>query len=268
MKYGRGYIPDSQGKRLLSKSSRKLFGGASPSTVVPAASLEAFEYAILDQNATSSCTGHGSAQALYISAMAAGRPLPFCPSPRAIYSTVRMLELASASDALTDSGAMPTDIITVVNRWGVSAMQAPTPDGHNSDVWIGNVNDKMDLLALEQTFVNLQVAPTRVDETAADFTAQLQLSIANKVAGGVGIFVDTAFEDWNGSTPITGIDTSDPNGGGHWLAVSYYYTLPTGVVVFGGPNSWASQWGINGHWEIAAPCLQSVCSDCLVFPVS
>jgi hypothetical protein len=264
--YKLGYTPDRHGLRSLAKSSRALLGVTTPPK---GASMQQYEYLILDQNNSGSCTGHGTAQALYTSYGAAARPLPFCPSPRVLYATVRMLELQSSSELLTDSGAMPTDLITVVNKWGISPMKAPTPDGYNSDVWSGNVNNKVTLLDLETSGLALQVEPHRVDETASDFATQLQLSIYADTAAGVGIFVDTMnFMSYDGSAPVWKINRSDPNGGDHWIAVTYYYTDSTNRLIFGGPNSWGTGYGKAGHWEMTADCLQSVCSDCLLFPVS
>jgi hypothetical protein len=284
-----GYIPDDAARRKQQKSATLKFG-ASP-TVPTQASLAKFRAPIFDQGQTGSCTGHGTAQAVYTSMNAAGSPLPFVPSPRIIYGTARTLERASASIALTDSGAMPTDLLTVLRTYGIAPIGPMSPDGRFSDIWSTddvwglatppppNVNVDMDLLDLESSGLRLLTGEYRVDEGASSFGPQLSASIAGMAAGGIGIFVDTAFMNWNPSTgPIQRINLADPNGGGHWLSCDYFYTDPQLGLILGGPNSWGqlnwpsggppprSPYWVPGCYEMTATCLQSVCSDCLLFP--
>jgi hypothetical protein len=277
---GFGYIPDVHRKQ---KDSRLRFG-VSP-TLPSQVSLVSFEAPVMDQTSTSSCVGHGTAQAVYTSAAAAGTPLPFVPSPRFLYAVVRTLERPDSSVALTDSGAMPSDILTVLRQFGVAPIAAP-PGGPYSDVSDANVNDEVSLLDLETAGLKLLTGEYRIDETAPDAAAQIRASLAGvggqkPAACGIGIFVDTTnFMQWNpASGPISTIDLTDPNGGGHWLGLSYSYMTSSGVVVFGGPNSWNTSWPRGGpvpgspfwkpgHFEITAPCLKSVMSDCLSFPIA
>lgn len=267
-----GYKPDRLATRYAQPRAA-LKAGYTPPT---AASLANYRGPTLNQNSTGSCTGHGTAQAVYVSHGAAGLVLPFFPSPRILYATVREIELPSSGSPLTDSGAMPSDLITVVNQWGVAPIgfdaSCPTPDGYYTDVYSGNVNTKTNFMDLEESGLALQVAPTRLDETSSLFGTLIQQAIAPpagtaRQAIGVGIFVDTAFMNWDGVSPITSIDTNDPNGGGHWLDLDYFYTSPTLGLVVGGINSWSSSWGKSGQWEMTIGCLQSVCSDALAFGV-
>jgi hypothetical protein len=282
-----GYIPDRLAVRITQQDSRELFDSSASGDV----SLADFRGPNLDQGANGACTGAGTAQIVYVSTSASGNRLPFFPSPRIGYGIVRILELLDASMALTDSGAMPSDLIAVVNTWGIAPIgfgaQCPTPDGRNFDLWgpddptvpgapSPNVNTKPSLLDLETAGLKLTMKPLRVDETSPDFGAQLTAGLNAKSAAGVGIFVDTAFMQWDPSTgPITSINTSDSNGGGHWLELDYLYTL-RGKRIVGGINSWG-QWNAPsanvdspfwkpGGWEMTLDCLQSVCSDCLIFP--
>jgi hypothetical protein len=280
-----GYIPDHLAVRYAQQDSREVLTSGTSSEN----SLANFRYPTLDQGNSGSCTFHGTPQALYVSAAAVGRPLPFFPSPFIGYGVVRILELADANQSLTDSGAMPSDLITVVNKWGIAPIgfggQHPTPDGRNSDIWTfadtgdvsQNVLDKPSFLDLETSGLVLPIKPLRVDETSSDFGGQLKAAVDGKIAGGVGIFVDVAnFMQWNPANgPIKTIDTSDPQGGGHWLEFDYYYTFGSELVV-GGANSWGDSWPAGnsngspffrrGGWEMTLSCLQSVCSDCLLFP--
>jgi hypothetical protein len=257
-----GYIRDPHGLRAYARAARPLGSSNLPS----AFSLEADEWTILDQNGTSGCTGYGTAQALYISYAAAGKKLPFCPSPKLLYALARILARTSANDPLFDLGASPTQLIIAVNRWGITAMDPTTPNGAAGDLYVGNVNDEPSMLDLETAGMALQVLPGRIDETATDFTSQICTSLCANVSSCVGIFVDSNFMAYDGSSPVSSINTSDPKGGGHWVPVSYYYIDPSGTLILGGPNSWGPLYGKSGHWEATASCIQSVCTDCLTFP--
>lgn len=271
-----GYIPDADHKRRQKDSTLRF--GNSP-TVLQQTSLASFRAPIFDQGSTGSCTFHGTPQAVYTSAAASGTPLPFIPSPRVGYALVRILERQDASQKLTDSGAMPSDLLTVLRQYGVAPM-GPSSDGRFSDVGPSNVNDEPSLLDLETSGLKLLTGEYRIDETNPNFAAQIQASLTSNAAAGIGIFVDSGFMNWTGiAGPIDTIDLTDPNGGGHWLALDYYYTHPSFGLVFGGPNSWGTGWPnapmpyngspfwTPGCYEITARCLAKVMSDCLLFPV-
>lgn len=269
-----GYIPDADHKRRQ-KDSRVRFG-ASPS-VPTQANPGRFRAPILDQGPCGSCTGHGTAQAVFTSSAANGNSIPL-PSPDLIYKVTRAIERPNASIALTDSGAMPSDILTTLRQWGVKPM-GPSVEGRNSDCALATVNDEPDLLSLETSGLRILTGEYRVDETGGAVIGQIQASLASNACAGIGIFVDSAFENWDPATgPISSINLNDPNGGGHWLSLDYYY-MTSSAVILGGPNSWSVSWpggsgGPSGspYWqpgcyEITASCLLSVLSDCLLFPV-
>jgi hypothetical protein len=284
---GSGYRPDRLVTRATQLDSRELFASSPVQRDVTLAPLRG---PTLDQGQTGSCTGHGTAQAIYIAHAAAGKPIPFFPSPRVAYGIVRVLELARSGDVLTDIGAMPSDLITVVNKWGIAPIgfdsQCPTPDGRESDIWSSadvqggqreNVNDKPSLLDLETAGLRLDTKVARVDEGTVDFGAQIQTLLENKCSLGVGIFVDTTnFMGWNPAKgPITQINVNDPQGGGHWLDLDYTY-YSKGVQIVGGINSWSAEWPtifgmstsslwLPGGWEMTLDCLKTVISDCLAY---
>jgi hypothetical protein len=286
-----GYIPDVDHKRTQ-KNSRLRFS-ALPA-VPQQASLVSFEEPITNQGGDGACTGYGTSQILSISAAASGDPLPWRPSMWGIYTLARVLERASFMTPLTDSGAMPTDLLTVCRQYGVMPYFGPSPDGRIGDVWSeadtgsggpSNVNDEPNLLQLETSGMKLLTGEYRIDETADDFDHQLQACVAGvggkPAAAGIGIFVDTKnFMGWDPTKgPISTIDLNDSQGGGHWLPLDYYYATPGGILVFGGPNSWGESWPQGGpaagspfwkpgHYEITAECLQTVLSDALAFPIT
>jgi hypothetical protein len=291
-----GHIPDADHFRTQ-KPAHVLLGSAP--TAGPAISVGGFEAPIEDQGQTGHCGGTGTSQAVYASAGASGKPLPFVPSPKMIYALARIQARQDSTQKLTDSGVMPANLIGAL-RWGVMPIAAPTPDGRYDDVWSQddldavmlsglvnppNVNDEPSLLDLETSGLKIVTGEYRIDETGSNFAAQIRAGLAGpKCATGIGIFVDVAhFMQWDPSTgPIQTIDLNDPNGGGHWLALTYSYIIPyTGIVVFGGPNSWSTKWPQGrggavpgspfwtpGHYEITASCLQSVCTDAILFPVT
>lgn len=236
-------------------------------------SLERFEAPILDQGPTSSCIGHGSSQGVFISYAAAGKPLAWTPSPKVIYDLARILNRVSPADGLQDNGAMPAFAIAALSGFGVTAMLALSPDGRNSDVTPDDVNAEPSFLELEESGLKLTTGEFRIDETSSTFGEQITAAISGSSGKPpcsvcFGAFVDTEnFMAYNGETPITTINVNDPNGGGHWFVGSYYYHDPVLGLIIGGPGSWGTSYGKNGHHEITAAALQAVTSDCYLMNV-
>jgi hypothetical protein len=284
-----GHIPDADHLRTQKSSTLRFF--ASP-TVPDFASVSDFEADVMDQGNDASCGGHGTAQCIASSAGAAGIAMPV-PSPWYLYALARIMGRGTAVEALTDSGIQPSWLLQALPAYGVMPFFGPSPDGRYSDVWSAadtgdstksNVTQEPDLLSLERGGMKLLTGEYRIDETAPNFAAQIQACVAG-VGGkpasvGIGIFVDVAnFMRWDPSKgPINTIDLTDPNGGGHWLALTYYYKTLAGALVFGGPNSWSKSWPGGsgpsgspfwrpGHYEITATCLKTVASDILAFPI-
>jgi hypothetical protein len=280
-----GYIPDADHFRTQ-KDAGLRFGA----TTISQTSLQSFQAPLIDQGQTGHCGGAGTAQIVYVAMGAAGSPLSFVPSPRSIYALARILARQDVSQGLTDSGVMPFYLLQVLSGYGIEPINAPTPDGRYDDVWgpvdiaglplaKPNVNDEPSLLDLETSGLKLLTGQYRVDETGAGATGLIASALTALIPAGIGIFVDSNFQNWDPSTgPIDKINLNDPDGGGHWLCCDYFYTSPTVGLVFGGPNSWSKLWpsGIAGvpgspfwkpgHYEITGRCLQTVMSDCLLFP--
>lgn len=270
---GLGHIKDTAEKRWTHQKPSHDLLGATPTNPAQA-SLEKNETAVLDQGQSGSCTAHGTAMALWISAAVAQIAVGFLASMRSLYAVFRTVEKSKATDALSDSGAMPADIPPCLATFGIRPMQGPTPDGRNSDIWSdddirsvkgappANVNEEEDLGDLLVAGKKVIVGIYRVDETKADFLTQIEAAIAQGYAVGIGIFVDSAFESWSPTAQPEGLKSvnfNDPNGGGHWICLDAYKTNADGSKTYSGPNSWGS-WGAgplvdqtcqnkSGHWR-------------------
>jgi hypothetical protein len=270
---GKGYVKDAPHKK-----TQKDFGafaiakGFDAAALPPSASLRAYEPWRMDQGQTSSCTGHGTAAGIYTSCGAAGVAIGFVPSPRGIYANARCVELTSADAPLTDSGSMPADVMSTIATLGVRAIQAPTSDGRYSDVEAGNVNTKPTLGEEESEGLAMIAGEYRIDTSLPGYADLVCGALAGSAGTppatvGIGVFVDSAFENW---TPANGPLTAppnfdDPNGGGHWIFIVGYTTLPTGKRVFDVCNSWGMKWGDGtGHIQIHEDWIAVSCSDCYV----
>jgi len=275
-KYAKGYRRDLPHKRVQKDAAHLLRAVPALPTEV---SHEAHEYRpILDQNTTGSCTGHGTAQALFTAFSIDGVPLPWCPSPKGTYANVRAKERADVTPqgatlpTLTDSGAMPADIMVVLSTFGCKPMKAPSPQGFNSDVDASNVNDEPAFADLEEEALCIVTGEYRIEEASPDFIQQVCAALAfggvlaKGAPVGIGVFVDTAFENWDPAKgPLKDVDLSDPQGGGHWICITSYRTGADGKKIFRGPNSWTDQWGDAGHFEVTEDWLRKACWDCYPF---
>lgn len=269
----KGYRRDPLSRRA--QKDARLLMRKSAGELPDSASLEAYEHPILDQSDCGSCTGHGTAQGVYVALAAQGEPLGFFPSPRLIYALARGLDRAITSarsktlPTLEDVGAYPSDAMRAITEFGVVPMEAPSPLGYLSDCDASNVLREPDLGTLARAGRKLIAGEYRIDHSASDFIDQVCHVLAfgsghgSGAPVGIGVFVDAAFEAWQPSEgPIDSVNLLDPDGGGHWLAVTSYRTLPSGERVFRGPNSWSDQWGDAGHFEATESWLRMACSDC------
>ena len=264
-----GYIRDARAKRtqkLLTVHPALPLAAALPDQ----ASLAQFRAPILDQGQTGSCTGHGSAQAIYTAvgaARAGGLDLPampWTPSPLGIYRLTRELERqrnpGGTLPPLTDSGAMPSDIMAAVSQFGVRPM-GPGVEGRNSDCDSASVVLDEPFTSVEASYADLVVGEYRIDETAPDAPEQVCSTIATLSRPvGFGTFVDSAFMGWRrGDAPLSSINTNDPNGGGHWIDIDRYETgsggnfgeALNGKRIFEVVNSWGLSAGDSGLFLVS-----------------
>jgi hypothetical protein len=271
-----GYKKDT---RRFQRSALALVGKYKTAPVPASGDLSAFRAPMMDQGRDGACTGYGTSQGLFTACGAAGSPLSFVPSQQGIY-WVRALERANDTTPLTDSGAMPADLITMVGRYGILPMRvAETPDGRFGDIWgpddgpaTPNVNDEPDFDALETAGQTLITGEYRIDETSSMAYDQAASCISQvKAPVGVGLFVDTGFMNWTSSLPpIDSIDTGDPSGGGHWVSVDSYETMIVGGLtqrVFSICNSWGTEAGDGGVYRITERALRMAVSDLIPWTV-
>lgn len=253
---------------------RPVSGGRLSAALPAEASLESSEAPILNQGPTGSCTGHGTSQGLWTTFQASGRPLLWVPSPKRTYFLGRAYARAATTPegqpmpALTDSGAMPADVMAALPVDGVRAMRGPTSDGRNSDVDPATIDAEETVADEESGLQALVTGQYRIDPSAPDASDQVAASVVSRAAVGVGGFVDTAFMNWEpGDPPLGPPDTSDPQGGGHWITLTSFragsaaarsFPASVGDVtkatlaprITRGPNSWGPDWGDRGHFEV------------------
>lgn len=261
-----GWIPDPPHKRGQ-RSSRQLFG-ASPAA--PAmASLESYAAPPLDQTVTQSCTGCGTAQAIYVACAAMGKPLGFFPSPREIYALGRAVGRSPLADGtlppLEDVGASPADVMSAISVFGVCASAL----GTKCDADAGNVNAEPQLGRLEAAALHLVTGEHRIDETGEDAIAQIAASIAAGYPVGIGAEITRSFENWTPSRgPMEAPTPDDPLVGGHWMAILSTRLMSDGRRSFGVINSWSGSYGRDGFVDVTEDWIKASAEDLYVFRVT
>jgi hypothetical protein len=240
--------------------ARTLRLGAAHPTIRAArpASLELDVPTILDQGQSSACGAHAASGSFATLQQRHGLPV-VVPSPKLFYAGTRALMRADAVPsgalpALTDSGVENTSLIAALATFGAVAMQGPTPDGRNSDIWTpldiegipnappANVNDEPN---------GAQIIAAAVDPLAGAYTIATDDidTLAQSIASGVPVLtggdVDQAFED---AGPSTIVQAPTASLGGHDLYLAGYRpsATVTGTTEFLVVNSWGSTWAANG----------------------
>lgn len=254
-KYGRGYQPDPI--NFPAKSFERLkFSRAVGKTPYGSALLTKYAPEVMDQGDTSSCTGHASSGAIFATAGAQGVPLSFVPSPLGIYTVARAVDriptktTLSAPVPLSDDGAMPNQVWRGITQWGVHPIAAPTSDGRYSDAESKTINDEPSFSSLLADRKSMIVREHRIDSVGPSRIIDFCLALDAGMAIAIGVFVDSAFENWkSGDDPLGLPNLSDPNGGGHYIYVLGYRTTAAGRRVFRFRNSWGASWGMDGDAE-------------------
>jgi len=259
---GRGYIPDHAD--IVRPHVSLLLGARYGSATPDAVDLEPLAPAVMSQGSTSACTGHGTSVAIAIATKGA---LPFVASPRGIYGVARAVDRQSPIDGMTDSGAMPDQVIRGLSAWGVRPIAAPTSDGRYSDCEPANVNDEPTLGEIESSSHALVVGSHAITAGGTARTTEIREALAAGYPVCCGTFADAAFDNWRaGDAPMGVPDTSDPNGGGHWICIVGYVTASDGSTTWKVRNSWSSAWGDSGNFYASEAWTDQV-TDLYVFHV-
>lgn len=195
----------------------------------------------VDQGATSCCTAASTTIALYTAGAAQGKPIGFVPSQRELYAATRALEGSwQGANELADGGAMLSDVMTVLARYGVR----PNDSGI-FDVTAANVTAQPDLAGLEQAGQKTIVGPYGVDPKAPNLSDTLAAALASGIPVETAFGVDDAFEHLQ-SGQVAGA----PSGailGGHAVFLSGYELRSDGTRAFWLTNSWGGGWCDRGR---------------------
>ena len=255
MMYGKGWIKDPAGHKVTGFHVLKARLGKDGDVPVGHADLYSSTPPVMDQGQSSSCTGHATACAISTSTTCHGRGLAFVPSPDGIYKVGRCVDRVPGPGGsiplLDDGGAMPNQIWRGVTEWGIKEINAPTPDGRYSDVDPAHVNDSPTLDDFVADAALELMGQYQITSVGPQFVTDLCVALDMGYAVAVGVFVDTAFENWgnnytSGQSPLGVPDTNDPNGGGHYICLIGYTTV-NGKRIFKFRNSWGVGWGDNGE---------------------
>ena len=248
MSYSKGCKPSTPAK----VAHRVSFAGhpAAAAPLAASADLSAFAPSVMDQTKTGSCTAHSIAGATYTALAAAGTPLGFVPSPRTTYACTRALERSATTPsgelpALEDTGAELQDVATVIGSIGVKPMVPPTPEGANSDVWSGNVNEEPDFAAIEQAAAVLLTGEYKIDPSDASAPQLVAAAIQAGIPVWVATLVGAAFEELGPNDIAQPTPTSDTTAGGHALFLKAFRTNAKGQLEFLIQNSWGN-WAADG----------------------
>jgi len=215
--------------------------------------LHQFEPNVFDQGASGSCTANATSAGVAVGFAAAGKPLAFIPSQRAMYATTRAYERALTTapgqplPTLTDSGAELADVYATIARYGVCPMlEATTSDGRFSDVEMSTLNAEpaaQDLMSAANTIV---LGPYGVDPTSSNASDVLAAAIVAGIPVGVATWVGQAFMSLGANDVAQPEQDGVGDGGGHALLVTGWRTV-NGARQWRVRNSWGASWCDSGY---------------------
>ena len=190
---------------------------------------------ILDQGSQGSCTGHGSATAIWAalvqSASALGYPTPPCPSPTWLYYMARALEGSINSD----NGAYISDVFSGVAQYGfVSRDVLP----YSSDV-LSPPADRITELKRLAADQRLLTGVSRIESTGEQRKLEMQEASSKGYLIVFGAEVDQAFMSLQSGRYWPGCSRAI---GGHCMAIESYDETGVGIV-----NSWGRSWASYGR---------------------
>jgi hypothetical protein len=231
----------------------------------PRGSAELTPCARLDQGRSSTCHAHAAAAACWTAFNAAGKPLPWVPSPLLIASTT-YADLRSATNpvgplpALIDDGAELQDDANAMTAWGIGPLiLAPTIDGRYSDV----ENTPETGIFHEPDTSQLQIAGEKIidGEYAIPIDRNAPLIAAASLDAGIPLWEGGAVNaEWENLGPNDVAQASAGTGdSGHSQYINGYrinksWTGPAGMEFeFLYQGSWGNSWAMNGAvWVYSA----------------
>lgn len=220
---------------------------------------DVFDQGSVPGEVSNSCGGHALSFAVHVGVGAQlGWGVP--PSMLAFYRLAQMIARQAEAAApgagpvgpsLPDDGCYTADLMQACAIWGSRPMGAQPDATRLSDCNSANVRVEEDIIALQKDSASLISGPYRIDPTASDFIDQICIALAARIPVVTAGFVDSAFMYWKGGTPCGAPNMSDPQGGGHALALNGEFEVtPSGLFVCYPRNSWGRQAGVNGDWEV------------------
>lgn len=202
---------------------------------------------IMDQGQVGSCVGHATDGSIETRLVIAGTPIAH-RSPVWVYDVARCIARARDNagisndqlPALQDVGSEPSDAWTGVSQWGIAAYaDRPTSDA--------TANDEPKLGLVESAAGLILTGAYRIDDTGSSRILAMKTALAQGYPIAIAVEVDSAFENWDGNSPMGAPNPNDLLGG-HYIYVTGYSVQSNGSTVFEGPNSWTSSWGDFGFW--------------------
>jgi hypothetical protein len=248
---GKGYIADPVGHQRTPLRAVAHRLGASASS----ADLSTFTTAVMDQNGSSGCVGHGDAGCIFTAFGAIGQPLPWVPSPLDIYTGARCIDLVDPSMPIADTGSQPNAAARWVNEWGIRPIR-PLP-GRFSDCDPATINDRPkfgDLVTDSLAIV--------VGQYAIYSATDAVLALSNRIPFTFAIEADTdAFQNY-----ATGMLGPQGTGLDHYVFCFGFETLSSGARAFHCRNSWGTSWGDRGNFVLSEDGLNQ-CGDMIAWKV-
>ncbi len=198
---------------------------------------------ILDQVDTSECTGFSLVGACSARLRHMGfRPEPF--TPQFPYSGGRMLAQAGHIRPLVDEGAYPFMVMTFSQRYGLLPDKELPFNPRNPNVE-PNIDDF-------QKASQFRLSHCRRIDLPHLRIEYIQRSLRAGCPVWVGLQVGSEFQRWQHGNKPVGVEFA--NTGGHMVYLTGYNNETRSFRM---PNSWGTNLGDNGFWEVSYDKLES-----------
>lgn len=241
---GYGHIPDPIGHQV--SGFHLLQREGLPTT--PPRSVGLIGPGIMDQGATSSCTGHAVAGAGYTTLKAQGQ-LPLLLSPRGNYLLSRCIDRPDPVLSLHDDGAAPNQNYRALEDFGCPpwALWDPAESPLDLPCDTNKINDEPTPKQLEDASGFRYTGHYRISSYGPSRYIEMMQALAKGWAFTIATAVDPAFEAYAGGV-FGAIDKTQILGWHYIYAIGYSWdgTNPESIgleLV----NSWSKDWGERGR---------------------